>query len=446
MQVSVETLSDLERRVTIQVPAEQVAKEIQDRLVSLSRRVKVDGFRPGKTPLKIVKRIYGDQVRYEAISEIMEHSLREALAQEKLSPIGGPKLEPKNLEQGQDLEYYATFEVMPEFEPSGFENIKVERPIAEVTDQDVDRMLETLRQQRAVWSAVDRPACCGDRIRFDFNGKINGQDFAGGAKENAEITLGKGVMLKDFEDHLVNLTPSAEIEFDLTFPDDYQSQEVAGKIAHFQVKLHAVEEATLPEANDAFAESFDIKEGGITALRQSLRENMDRELRDGIKAAIKQQVLQGLLDANTIPLPHTLINVEIEQLARQLRLPEDADHERSQQFRAYLLEANARRRVALGLLISRLASDQHIKADEQRVRQHLHSIATTYQEPSEVVRWYERTPQALDGIRALVVEEQVVDWLLERAQLTEKDSTFSEIMTPGGYQPVTGAAQQEPVE
>ncbi len=445
MQVSVETLSDLERRVTVQVPAEQVTKEIQDRLLSLSRRVKIDGFRPGKTPLKVVKRMYGDQVRYEAVSELMEHSLREALVQEKLNPLGGPKLEPKNLEEGHDLEYCATFEVMPEFDLSGFESIAVERPVADVTEQDVDHMIETLRQQRAIWNTVDRSAHIGDRVRFDFNGTIDGQEFAGGNRENAELILGKGTMLKDFETHLFNLNAGAETGFDLTFPEDYQAKEVAGKVAHFQIKLHIVEEAHLPEVDDAFAESFDVKEGGVAALRQSLRENMERELRDAIQTAVKKQVLQGLLEANTIPLPRTLIDVEIEQLARQMHLPTDASDERSQQFKTYLFEADARRRVALGLLISRLASIQNIKVDEQRVRQHLHSIAATYQEPAEVVRWYEQTPQALDNMRALVIEEQVVDWLLERAQVTEKTSTFAEIMTPGN-QPVAETAQQEPIE
>jgi trigger factor len=430
MQVSVETLNDLERRVTVQVPAEQVAKEIQDRLVSLSRRAKVDGFRPGKTPLNVIKRMYGDQVRYEAISELMEQSLREALVQEKLNPLGGPRLEPKTLEEGQDLEYCAIFEVMPDFKPSGFENIKVERPQAEVTDQDVDQMIETLRQQRTLWNSVDRSARVGDRVRFDFEGTIEGQSFPGGQGENAEIVLGKGTMLKDFEDRLIDSIAGAETGFDLTFPDDYQAKEVAGKVAHFQIKLHSVEEAHLPEVDEVFAASFDVKDGSVTALRQLLRDNMERELREGIKSAIKRQALQGLLDANPIPLPRTLINIEIEQLARQLRLPDGADDERTQQLKAYLFEAEASRRVALGLLISELATTQQIKVDDLRVRSHLETIASTYEQPAEVVRWYQQTPQAMDSIRALVLEEQVVEWLLEQAQVTDKTSTFAEIMTP----------------
>ncbi|MBS1225334.1 MAG: trigger factor [Proteobacteria bacterium] len=440
MQVSVETLNDLERRVTVQVPAERVAKEIQDRLVAMSRKVKVAGFRPGKVPLKIMQRMYGNQVRYEAVSELMEHSLRDALVQEKLNPLGGPKIEPKPLEEGQAFEYSATFEVMPEFDPSGFENIKVERPVAEVTEQDVDHMIETLRQQRTIWTAVERPARDGDRVRFDFEGKIDGQDFAGNKGENAQIVLGGKSLLADFETRLIGLTPGTETEFDLTFPEDYQVKEVAGKTAHFQVKLHGVEEAHLPEVDDAFAEKFDVKEGGVPALRQALRENMERELREGIQAVTKRQVMQGLLEANTVPLPQALIEVEIEQLASQLRFPPSNNDEKIQQLKAKLFETEARRRVALGLLISKLATKQGIQADEERVRARLDAFAATHEEPAEVLRYYEQTPNALDNVRALVLEDQIVDWVLERAQVTEKASTFAEIMMPS-QQPVAAPAE-----
>lgn len=440
MQVSVETLSDLERRVTVQVPAAKVAKEIDDRLQSLSRRVKIDGFRPGKVPLKLVKKIYGDQVRYEAISELMQHTLHDALVQEKLNPLGGPKVEPKNLEEGQDLEYSATFEVMPEFEPTGFESIQVERPTAEVTEQDVDAMIENLRQQRKTWAIVEQPASEGHRVRIDFEGKIDGEPMAGGKGEDASLVLGEGSMLKDFESGITGLTAGAETEFDLTFPEDYHAREIAGKTARFWVKLNSVEEASLPEVDDAFAASFDVHEEGIAGLRRSLRENMERELLDGIKVAIKRQVMQGLLTANPIPTPQALVDLEIESLARQLPFPENAKDEKSQQLKIQLFEAEARRRVALGMLISQLAATQEIKVDEGRVRNQLESLASTYQEPEEVIRWYEKTPQALENVRASVLEDQIVEWLLERAQVTEKVSTFAEIMRPAAKQPLATAA------
>ena len=440
MQVSVETLSDLERRVTVQVPAAKVEKEIDDRLQSLSRRVKVDGFRPGKVPLKLVKKIYGDQVRYEAISELVQHTLHEALVQEKLNPLGGPKVEPKNLEEGQDLEYSATFEVMPEFEPTGFESIQVERPTAEVTEQDIDAMIENLRQQRKTWAPVEQPAGEGHRVRIDFEGKIDGQTMAGGKGENASLVLGEGSMLKDFEAGIAGLTTGAETEFDLTFPEDYHAQEIAGKTARFWVKINSVEEASLPEVDDAFAASFDIHEEGIAGLRRSLRDNMERELLDGIKTAVKRQVMQGLLEANPVPTPQALVELEIESLARQLPFPEDAKDEKSQQLKIQLFEAEARRRVALGMLISQLATSQGITVDEGRIRNQLESLASTYQEPEEVIRWYEKTPQALESVRASVLEDQIVEWLLERAQVSEKASTFAEIMRPAAKQPLATAA------
>ncbi|MDG4548908.1 MAG: trigger factor [Candidatus Contendobacter sp.] len=434
MQVSVETLNDLERRVTVQLPAERVAKEIQDRLVSMSRKVKLAGFRPGKVPLKIVQQMYGDQVRYETVSELLQTSLRDALIQENLNPLSGPKIEPKPLAEGQAFEYSATFEVMPEFELSGFENIQVERPVAEVTEQDVDRMIETLRQQRAIWTAVERPVRDGDRVRVDFAGKIDGQDFAGNKGENTQIVLDGKSLLPDFQARLIGLSPGVEIEFDLTFPQDYQAREVAGKTARFQVKLHGIEEAHLPEVDEAFVAGFDVKEGGVAGLRQALRENMERELREGIRMAIKRQVMQGLLAVNAIPLPRALVETEIESLANQLHLQTDGVsqevREKVQQFKAQLFEAEARRRVALGLLISKLAASQGIRVDEERVQSRLDVLASPYEEPAEVVRWYQETPNALDSLRALVLEDQVVDWVLKRARLTEKASTFAEIMTP----------------
>ena len=244
------------------------------------------------------------------------------------------------------------------------------------------------------------------------------------------MILGKNVMFSSFEEQLLGLSAGPEIGFDLTFPEDYHAQEVAGKTAHFQVRVHVVEEASIPELNDAFAESFDVKEGGVAGLRQSLRDSMDRELRDGIKTAVKRQALQGLLAANPIPLPQMLVDAEIENLAGQLYFPGGDQDEKIQQLKTQLFSAEASRRVALGLLMSRVATMQELKADEQQVRERLETLAASYEDPAEVIRWHEQNPQAMDNIRALVVEAQVVEWLLERAQVTEKPSTFAEIMKP----------------
>ena len=301
-----------------------------------------------------------------------------------------------------------------------------------------------LREQRTVWNKVDRPSVKGDRVRIDFEGKIDGENFAGGKAEGATVILGKGTMLPDFENGLNGLRSDAQTEFDVAFPEDYQAPELAGKTARFQVKVHDVEEPVLPDVDEAFAESLDVKENGVAGLRQSLRENMERELRGGVTAAVKRQVMQGLWEANPIPLPKVLIESEIEHLARQLNFPSGVDDEKIRELKDKLFGREARRRVALGLLISRLAALNGIKADEQRVRDYLETVASTYQEPSQVLRWYEKTPEALDNVRALVLEDQLVDWLLERGQVTEKASTFAEIMALSKKQQFNPWLQESP--
>lgn len=429
MQVSVETLNALERRVTVRLPAETVAAEIQNRLQTLSRTVKVDGFRPGKAPLKLVKQLYGRQARLETAGELMENSLREALLQENLHPLGQPEIEPQALVDGQDFEYSATFEVVPQIELTGFETIQVTRPVAEVTDQDVDDMIESLRWQQAVWNAVERPAGRNDRVRLDFEGKIDGQEFSGGQGKDAEFVLDGKTLFKGFEERLFGLNPGAVTEFDFTLPDDYPNKDLTGKTAHFQVKLHTVEEATLPAVDDTFAEKFDIREGGMTALRESLLDNMKRNLRETIKATVKRQVTEGLFKANPIPVPRALVGAEIKNLAQQMRLPADLPDE-NRKLAVQLLSFQAYHRVALGLLMSELAKRENLQVDEQRVRDILETQAATYQEPEEVIRAYEQDPRMMEHARALALEDQIVDWLLERAQVTEKPSAFAEIMHP----------------
>ena len=430
MQVSVETLNALERRVTVRVPAEKVATEIQSRLQTLSRKVKVHGFRPGKVPLKVMKQLYGQQAWLETAGELMESSLREALTQENLNPLSPPNIEPKPRQEGQDFEYSATFEVAPQVEPTGFETIRVVRPVAEVTEQDVDDMIESLRWQQAVWNTVERPTGQKDRVRLDFEGKIDGQEFPGGKGENAEFVLDGKTLFRDFEKRLLGLNAGAEAEFDFTLPDSYPNKDLAGKTAHFQIRLHSVEEATLPEVDDAFAEKFDIREGGLAALRESLLDNMKRNLRDSIKAIIKRQVTQGLFQANRVPLSRALVAVEIENLASQLQFPDELSDEQKQQLKAQMFGAQAYHRVALGLLMSELVKREGIQLDEQRVREVLEMQAAAYQDSEEVIRAYEQDPQMMNNARALALEDQIVDWLLERAQVTEKASTFAEIMNP----------------
>lgn len=435
MQVSVEKLEGLERRLTVQVPAEKIEGEIQTRLQDLSRRVRLHGFRPGKVPFKVVKRMYGPQVRQEVVGEVLQSSFQDALTQEQLRPAGVPKFEPKQMGDGESLEYSATFEVFPEFEPQGIEGIKVERPLAEVTDADIDRMLETLRKQRRTWHDVERAAQTGDRVTMSFEGKLNGEVFPGGKGEQVPVVLGEGAMLEDFEKHLLGLSAGAETAFDLTFPDEYPNKTLAGKTVQFTVNVGVVAEAKLPEVDDEFAAGFDIHEGGADALRSALRETMERELGEGIKNAVKRQIMQSLLDANEVPVPQGMVKEEIDNLARQAGLPENTE-QNSQELKTKLFEQEARRRVILGLIVARLVALHEIKLDNMRVYERLQAIAAQYQDADarQLLQAYQQNPQAMDSIRNAVIEDQVVDWLLERAEVTEKASSFDAIMRPSGVQ------------
>jgi trigger factor len=431
MQVSIEKLEGLERRMTVQVPAEQIDQQVEDRLLSLSRRVKLDGFRPGKAPLRIVKRLYGPQVREEVIGEVLQNSLRDALTQENLKPVSGPKIETKSVSEGVDMEYSATFEVFPEFDVAGIDAIKVERPTAEITEADIDTMIDSLRKQRTIWTAVDRPCQQGDKVTVDFIGKRDGEEVAGGRGEDVTLVLGAGHKMKEFEEKLNGLRASEETEFDINFPEDYFNKDLAGKLIHFVVQVKAVAEPSLPEVDEEFAAALDVKEGGVEGLRKALRKNMERELQNAIKAIVKRQVMQQLLDANSVPLPQTMIDQEIEHLAKQMRFPQRSQSgEEWSTLRRELFEPEARRRVALGLILSRLVAAQGLRLDESRVQNRLASIASTYQESEEVIEWYNRNPYALGGVRALALEDQVVDWLLERASIVEKPGSFDEIMKP----------------
>lgn len=429
MQVSVEELGALERRMTVQVPAERIDKEVNNRLRSLTPRVKVDGFRPGKVPLKLVKRMYGPRVRQEVLGDMLKTTLEEALTEKDLHLAGGPKIDPKTPKEGEDFEYSATFEVMPQFEVQGTEGIEVERPVAEITESDIDRMLETLRKQRATWHSVERPSQSGDRVTLDFEGKIEGEDFPGNKRENASVVLGEGRMVKNFEDRLVGLDAGAETELDIDFPEDYGPEEVAGRTAHFSVRIKTVEEPRLPEVDEQFAADFGVQEGGVEGLRKAVRENMERELREAIKVSVKQQIMQGLLEVNDIPLPQAMVDNEADRLIRQADLPKPETDEEAAGIRT-AVDPEARRRVALGLVISKLVASQSIQVDQQRVRAHLQDIASTYEDPAAVIEWYSQHGRLMEGIHALALEDQVVDWLMERAKVTDKPSSFEGVMRP----------------
>jgi trigger factor len=429
MQVSVAPTSGLERKMTVQVPAERIDQEVEKRLKSMAGRVKVDGFRPGKVPMKVVKQRYGDGVFHEVASEVMQSSYYEAVTQEKLRPAGAPTIEARTLEPGKPLEYDATFEVYPEFEPASVDGVSLKKTVAEVADADVDKMIETLRGQRVVWEVVDRAAKDGDRIVIDFDGSIDGEAIEGGKAEQMPVELGKGRLIKSLEEQLVGLKADDEKSLEVSFPEDYHAEKLAGKEAKFDVKVHKVEEPVLPEVNEELAKQFGIEEGGVEALRAEIRSNMERELRQAIHKETKTQVMDALLELNEVEVPQAMIQDEVKALKEQMmqsvgQQPQKVD------LPDNLFEEEARRRVKLGLVIGEIVRREEMKPEEERVTTALEELSANYDDPQQVIDYYRSNQQAMLNVESLVLEDQLVDWVMEKAKIEEVSKDFDSVMNP----------------
>lgn len=424
MQVSVENTSVLERRMTVQIPAERVDEEVKSKLQSMTKTVRMDGFRPGKVPYKVVERKYGPQVRLETMSEVISSTYQEAIQQQNLKPASDPSIEPPRGAPGEALEYVATFEVYPEFDPAPASEIKVTKVSAEVQDADVDAMLDKLRKQRGEWQEVERAAVLGDRVIIDFEGTINGEAFSGNKASNAPLELGTKTMIEGFEEQLVGAKAGDKPTLNVTFPTDYSFAEVAGKPAQFAITVNKVEQAKLPELDDEFAQAFGMTEGGMEALRKEVRGNMERELEQTIKNKVKRQVFDALLVANAIELPKSLLENEVTALQQQA----SQQGQPAKESAAY--DEEARRRVALGLIISEIIKRNQLQVDPERVRSEVESIAASYEKPEEVVQYYFSNQEALAGVQSYVMEDVVTDWILAQAQVTDGQAAFEEIMQP----------------
>lgn len=412
MEVSIENTGGLSRRMTVQVPAERVDREVESRLKSMSQTVRLDGFRPGKVPMKVIEQKYGKQVRLEVVDQIVNSTLQDALSQEGLRPAGYPNVEPKEPHAGQPLEYVATFEIFPELTGGINYGFSVVRPVVEIVADDVQEMLESLRKQRATWNVVDRTASTGDQITIDFEGTVDDTAFAGNKAEKMPVTLGSGGMIPGFEEQLIDVSAGEEKTLEISFPDNYPSAEVAGKAAKFNVKVHSVCEIVLPEIDDEFAKAFGVAEGGVEALTTEIRNNMDRELKGLIKSKMKSQVFEGLLLGNPVEVPTSLVESEIQELRRQ---------EGKQGLDAATLRESAEKRLKLGIVVSEIAKRNQIHLDPDRVRELVEIIASSYEKPEEVVQWYYGNQEMLSGVQSAVIEEQVVEWVVEHSGIDVND-------------------------
>ncbi|WPC73185.1 trigger factor [Vibrio porteresiae] len=430
MQVTVETLEGLQRRLNITVPAANVEDAVTAELRNIAKNRRFDGFRKGKVPMKMVAQMYGKAVRQDVLGEVMQRHFIEAIVKEKINPAGAPTFAPVEVAEGKDVVFAATFEVYPEVELKGLSNIAVEKPAADVQDADVEEMLETLRKQQATWAEVDEAAGEGKRVSIDFVGSIDGEEFEGGKAENFPLEMGAGRMIPGFEDGIVGKTKGMEFDIEVTFPEDYHAENLKGKAAKFAIKVNKVEARELPELNDEFVAKFGVKEGGVDALKAEVRKNMERELKQAVKASIKQQAIDGLVKENDIEVPAALIDQEIEVLRRQAAQRFGGNVEAAAQLPRELFEEQAKRRVVVGLLLGEVIKTKELKADEEKVKALIEEMATAYEDPSEVIAYYEQNQQMMDNMRNLALEDQAIDAIIADAKVSEKAVSFNELMNP----------------
>jgi trigger factor len=430
MQINQQNANSLERRIDMTVALADIDKDVENRLKKLARTVKMAGFRPGKVPLKLVAQQYGPQVRSEAIGEAVEKAFGEAVREQNLRVAGYPRIEPKQAQDENKLEFSAVFEVYPEIRLGDIGSLEIERPVLIVGDAEVDKTIDILRKQRATYTPVERGAVLGDRVVVDFTGRHDGEVFEGGQATDYPMMLGAGQMLPEFEQAVVGMKTGESKTFDLTFPADYRAEHLAGKQVSFEVAVKRVEEARLPEVNADFARSLGIEDGDVEKMRAEVKSNLEREVKRRVQARIKDQAMKALLEANPIEVPKALVEQEAHQLAEAAR--QDLAHRgvnlKDVPVQPEWFFEQAQRRVKLGLVIAELVKQKGLAATPEQLRAMIDEIAQSYEKPEEVVRWYYSQPRQLAQVEALAIEENVVKWVVENAKATDKPVGFDELM------------------
>ena len=436
MQVSIETTSGLERRLTVGVPAERVDIEVNSRLLKAAQNVKLPGFRPGKVPMKVMRQRFGAGVRQEVLGEVMSQSFQEAVIQEKLRPAGQPSIEPRNLEAGKDLEYVATFEVFPDVDVVEMKDFAVEKPTAEVTDQDIDNIIDVFRKQQGSWDAVERTAADGDKVNIDYAGTNDGEAFEGGSADASDLELGSGRMIPGFEDGIVGMKAGEEKTLQLSFPEDYHSEELKGAAVEFKVTLNSVLELVPAALDEALFAQYGVEDGGEEQFRKEVGENMARELKNAIQGKLKQQVMDAVLDAHqSLEVPKSLVGQEINVMRSQMFQQfggagaAGQDLDLNSLLPDEMFSENAERRVKLGLVMSEFITRNELQADADKVRETIEEMASTYQDPEEVINYYYSNQEQLSSVESKVLEDQVVEKLLGNANITENECSYQDAIS-----------------
>jgi len=432
MQVSVETTEGLGRKMTIALPSSDIDSKVQERLQSISKTARINGFRPGKVPFTVVKKRFEPQVRGEVLGSLINESFYTAVQQESLRPAGQPDIQPLESEgdaADEGFSYTATFEVYPEFDPKFDESLKITKPVVEIAASDIDEMLDKLRSQRTEYETVERAAADGDQAVIDFTGRLDGEEFDGGSAEKAPLVLGSKQMIPGFEEQILGLSAGDSATINVTFPDEYQAEHLAGKECEFDILVHEVKESVIPEMNEELVKSFGIEDGNIESLRADIQKNMQRELKTRLDTEVKNQVMDGLLQLNPIDVPSALVQEEIGRQREQFmkQLPADAD---ASTLSDELFTEQAKRRVQLGLIVGEIVRREKLTADAGKVREQVEYMAGSYQDPQQVIDYYYSNPEILQNIEGLVLEDSVTETVVGKSTVTEEPRPFAEVMNP----------------
>lgn len=430
MQVSVEAKEGLERRLTITVPADTIDSAVKSRLQQLAKTQRINGFRPGKVPVSVIKKRFGTAVRQEIAGEVMQRNFYQAVMQEKLNPAGMPAFEMKSDKDGEDLEFVASFEVYPEFEVKDLDAIKVDKTVVEIKDEDVDAMMETLRKQHGKWVESDSAATADSRVVVDFVGTIDGEEFEGGKSEDFVLEMGKSRMIPGFEDPIVGKKAGDEVVAEVTFPEEYHAENLKGKDAKFAITVKKVEVQELPEINEDFAKLFGVEDGSVEALRAEVTRNMQRELDQTLRAELKEQVIAGLVENNPVDLPEALVKQEIEALKKQAqqRFAGNGNMQNMPELPDDLFADNAKKRVSVGLILGEVIKSKELQVDQDKVDALIETNASAYEDPEEVISYYKSNQELMQQMQNLALEDQAIDIILAEANVTEVAKKFDEVM------------------
>lgn len=428
MQVSVETTQGLGRRISLTVKADDISKAVHSELVKTSKKVRIDGFRKGKVPMKVIEQRYGDYATQEALGELMQRAFIDAIVKNKINPVGQPTYTPGEYKVNEDFNFTVEFEVFPEVALKDLDTIEVEKPVVEIEDKDVDAMIDTLRKQQATWKEVKRMAKASDRITIDFTGSVDGEEFEGGKATDFVLAMGQGRMIPGFEEGIVKHKAGETFDIEVTFPEEYHAENLKGKPAKFAIVLKKVEEQVLPELTEETVKRFGIADGTVESLKTEVRKNMQRELTAKLRASLKNQVIEGLLKANEIDVPAALVEQEIESLRMQAVQRFNGNKAQADSLPKEIFEPEAKQRVMVGVLFNKIIEENKFTADAAKVNELINEVASAYEDPQEVINYYNSNKELLGRIQAVAIEEKVVDFLLASAKVTDKKFVFTEFM------------------